>query len=650
MATVYLLTVEQVSYYDPSGTSLFFRLNSIGSGSGSLHDRDIEGNRQRLRALLTKDYSGNINGVAVEPFEIKPIDLGTRRSITITADKLAPGQLPTAAASIAGRVSHVVLEDVKACPMWVVYAVESVDTHTLAGQSVTFSLRMDELGTMTLNQRAGGPGLDVSGTWDLYEKNLGGRCLPYSQPMVIHKSVRLPYYEPVTVTLTSTLQITRTVDFCFVSVTGIENGKFTTALAVCWPDEQAHTLRDGYIDIGPAGFSLAAGKIYRFPTISEIVNDPQTFTPFTTSGSIVSITISRRPVCEVAGFNLNTNVRAEGYINAQIETGSLKVVAEGERTTVVMMVSDNPLDLVHVMNVPSLELEPIIPEIGTIEVRDMTGSIVTEIDPRWIYGRYGQITNGETVTLSGLKLETAQGIASIESRLIFPDGSIAKWVEGTLPYNTSAYLDYVATQQRYDREMLSIANQKASADLIIGTTTSITNGIFTGAIGGGPMGGVASAAIGAVGNIAKFEIDRAAALQELEAKQQQLKLMPDNVFTSSTDMYLSYLRKNSTAVIDSVVVRVPSDAYNSAGEIDSSKYPDRFTRLGHFADGRMAVLSQKTGSIGGRTVKLREVITVSASVDRGDGGGVSPPMWLTTGLIARLRAGTKMVLIGGVTI
>ena len=198
--------------------------------------------------------------------------------------------------------------------------------------------------------------------------------------------------------------------------------------------------------------------------------------------------------------------------------------------------------------------------------------------------------------------------------------------------------------------MLSIATQKASADLIIGTTTSITNGIFTGAIGGGAAGGVASAAIGAVGNIAKFEIDRAAALQELEAKQQQLKLMPDNVFTSSTDMYLSYLRKNSTAVIDSVVVRIPSDAYNSAENIDSSKYSDRFTRLGHFADGRMAVLSQKTGSIGGRTVKLRDVITISASVDRGDGGGVSPPMWLVTGLIARLKAGTKMVLIEGGTI
>ena len=198
--------------------------------------------------------------------------------------------------------------------------------------------------------------------------------------------------------------------------------------------------------------------------------------------------------------------------------------------------------------------------------------------------------------------------------------------------------------------MLSIATQKASADLIIGTTTSITNGIFTGAIGGGAAGGVASAAIGAVGNIAKFEIDRAAALQELEAKQQQLKLMPDNVFTSSTDMYLSYLRKNSTAVVDSVVVRVPSDAYTSAGNIDSWKYPDRFTRLGHFADGRMAVLSQKTGSIGGRSVKLRDVITISASVDRGDGGGVSPPMWLVTGLIARLKAGTKMVLIEGGTI
>lgn len=279
----------------------------------------------------------------------------------------------------------------------------------------------------------------------------------------------------------------------------------------------------------------------QYPILEDIINEPENYTPFS-GNDILDMSVSfKAPFTTSMTYDADAHVV---YVNSQAGIGAesltspyayLKVPPEvyySETLTVSLTVSD-----AHHQKM-----------CGTLQIRDGYGSPIGNIDTRH-FGTNDSIT---------IKYECIGDYGGITSYLYLPDGSKITMPEGHLPYNTSAYAQYVAENQQYDREMMQIAKDKATAELIAGTAGSVANGLFTGIFSGGL--GALTAITGIVGNVAGYVIDQDTANREQSAKEKQVQATADSAYGTSYGM--SYIKANTADkdIRRSIVIIMPKSS------------------------------------------------------------------------------------------
>lgn len=590
--------------------------------------------KESLLGLRTRHYRTATEGTPLDVMTIKDIDLTDRRTFSLPMR-----------ADDAGMMTHIAVWSAAWDPPFALYRVTNVLTRTLTATSVTVEAELDVIGTVTMQTMPHTVG-EVRGFWDVYHKNLGEPSKPYTQPMGVVKdlSVGLPripkwkYY--------STLD---PADLLFVKITGVKGGGFKTYGCLAFADP---TVARAVL------VSFDGTNSYYYPKIDDIVNDPQIYTPFDTADSILDISISARspvPILTVEGgapLDLSVDIITSDTL---VLNGGFVALGTGTLRYGWTELSDASYGLSQSYDVPatgpiSWSMWPLV----EMDVRDMFGNVIANIDTRWCDGM-GQDgvaylkEYAEPTTVSGLKVTSSVTLTGIITSLVFPDGSHIDWPEGHLPYNTSVYKDYLATHQRYDREMLDIAIQQARGQTIINSSTSLVNGLLTGALSANPLIGIATTAVGVVGNIAEFEIHSETLRKELDAKRAQLQLMPDKTYVGSSDVeYIDGFKlKLEGKTVDMITVKLPTDSWylDDMNELTWKwGYHQWFGDFGYYAGGRYAILKEDETFFDGvcKRVKMQRMTEIEMLRDRGDGWPGPFPLWMQTAIADRLMTGVDL--------
>lgn len=572
------------------------------------------------------------------PFEVKARFYTDRTEFTI----------PDMSDDTIRKATHVLVSYDRYTPTTALYRIESIEASTLALRSHLVSCTLDVMGTFTLNEEL--PGTAVSASWDLFPVSLGERCVPYESPMVVSPahSVKLPRMIYVN------NAYVRNYSFFCVTVAGINaEGGYALYGAVCRYDYGRRVDMGGYPDSGEE-----YGYV-QMPTVTEIVDDPESFTPFASASQITGMYISRRWAFP---GNLSES-SGEGYHYDPLYTPGLLYTVTPSGTAMVKLdpFGRDVMTRTEIVT-GTLPMDRKYWSLATAEIRDTLGRVVGTIDTRLAQG------SDDQATLSGFKLETVASITGIQSRLVFPDGSRVCWSEGTLPYNSSAYKEYLAYTAEYDRQMLSIANQRALTDLTVGSMESAVNGILAGGLTGGSVGkgkGATGAVVGGVttlvgiaGNVIRYQSETELRQQELDAKVNMIKATPDTAYLVSADSMLAWIRTSDTGTlpdfgVDSIAVRLPKDSFattwNEANEPVHSwlwAYFKLMAYRGVYAGGRMGALTDTIlsdyilGTVGAdlTTVKARDVFLVQGSYD------IEP--WLHDLIVKRLKGGVRLRIYG----
>lgn len=587
--------------------------------------------------------------------DMKPISPATRTRITLEA---TPRE--------AQVITHLVLHAEEWFPEWYVYRVMGTHTHTLSNNgklkdSIEFDIALDTVATMTLQAE---PSLDASieGFWDRFVNPLGEPERPWRQPMAIApdlsaKLPTLPQYVP--------FSSDPPRDVVFVKITGIDgSGQYKTYGCLC----SANPLNWSEV-VNTRARSDNSSPNKAFPTLLNIINDPQSVTPFNESSQIVDVSVSVR-----APVKVYQSINEEYSTGFYMTLGSSTLIELGTHplydslTMVIAEMNDSTFSISNEQTVPDTGEVPWrkFPLVD-MDVRDMFGNVVGNMDPKWVLGYGDNVTDPKNVNvtgsvkLTGMKVRTSLTLTNIMTSLVFPDGSHIDWPEGHLPYNTNAYMDYLATMQQYDREMMSIATQKAKGQCIAASATALTNGIISGALTGSGVVGVAHAAVGVAGNVAQMEIDREAREQELRAKEAQIQLMPDSAYlgTGNVEYLDGAYMKALGAAVDMITVKLPTDAYQWVTETVgdppveetyrswSRDYRSWFGRNGYNGGGRRAFLKQSTAFYQGdvKRVRLKDSVEVYFKCDRGDGDKRDFPQWLVDGMLKEFKNGIDLYSI-----
>lgn len=521
-------------------------------------------------------------GAALPMMEVKDIDPADRVSLT----------LPYAGGGSL-RITHFLLRSESWIPQFFLYRVTDIGTHTLTAPAHRYELDLDVMGTVTL-QHPPSFAFSIRGNWDSFTHSLGERYQPYGSPMEVVRPwcIELPHPDDVqaVVTIGSTPRVT---DFApvFVTVSGVTTtGNFASYFAVCALTKGTSLYFPG--QLGPLGFSQAQGRGLIYPSLEELINNPTAYTPFTASDRIVSMSISRRS--PIGRIRIEKREEYGGqFLGVTFLDKQPRAVSVEHGSRVMTEIDLGAYHIEEIGETP--DISSVMWPSVSLEVHDMMLNLVGDMDPRlfvpFASGDEGYVAN---VKVSGLRLMTSNSITGVESKLLLPDGSAIKWNEGSLAYNTSAYLDYLAVQQRYDREMLSIANQRAFTNMAVSGAKSIANGVLTGALSSGPAG-IATGALGVIGDVAQYAAERRFAREELEAKVDQTKQVPDNVYTSSTDQWLANataLANSEDVLADMIVLRLPKEFFIvEDGTVVKTNFVNDMIRLGVYAGKRYAKLS-----------------------------------------------------------
>lgn len=636
---VYPLTLDEGAVITPDYFTWWEQQPTPSPGSGENYatalDNAIKATLRDMLTTVVRTVDGyRTETETLEVMQVKTIDLTDRRTLTLELD----GQQ-------AGYVTHIAFFSEDWDPHFALYRVTNVLTRTITAKSVTFELEFDPIGTVTMQTRPGQPA-KIGGYWDVYHKNLGEPSKPYVQPMGIvdDLSVSLPRIPRMHFTSGEE------VDILFVKVTGIINGGYATYGALCVANPNIRRTVIAKID---------DTKYNIYPRIVDIVDEPQTYTPFATADSIIDISISARSPVPISLIDGGTPIdQSQAVVNTDtlILDGDLIELPIGSGGLVYSWskLSDATYGLSYSYDVPATGSIPwYMWPIVEMDVRDMFGNVLANVDTRWCDGLANAVDPSlkaydAPTTVSGLKVTTSVTLTNIITSLVFPDGSHINWPEGHLPFNTSVYKDYLATQQRYDREMLDIAVQQARGQTIVNSSTSLVNGLLTGALSGsGPLGAV-TAAVGVVGNIAQLGIRSEAMTKELEAKQAQLQLMPDKTYIDAGNIeYMDGFNfKLEGKAVDMLTVKLPIDAWRphpTGGVLYEERYVNWFIRHGYYAGGRYASLDQGEFIPGeNRFVKISTVTALNLSRERGNNANTYFPSWLQREFVDLIRNGVNI--------
>lgn len=600
------------------------------------------------------DQLQEMKGIAVDKLFPKMVK---QLFFTDRDEWIVPGLLDAEAHS----VTHILAYNESFTPKYALYRVDRVEAVSLTARSHRFVCSLDALGTATLM----GP-LSISGMWDLYPEGLGERCVPYDSPMVIAPaySVKLPVMSYVN----DYYAVNK--NFVCVTVAGVdEDGGFALYGAVCRLDETRRITAYAYDSAGTYAYK-------DMPMLDEIVNDPEDFTPFDTATRITGMFISRRWAFR-GGLADHTDGSTH-YDPLFTNTGQYVSTASGCVMIKLPYAGQNVMTRTQTVT-GTLPMSRALWGLATAEIRDTMGRVVGTIDTKLAQG------STDEATLSGLTLETVASITGIQSRLVLPDGSMICWSEGTLPYNSSAYKEYLAYTAEYDRQMLSIANQRALTDLAVGSMESIVNGTLAGGLaGGGTKGktGSAGAIVGGIttlvgvgANVLRYQSETELRQQELDAKIGMIKSTPDTAYLSSSDTMLAWIRSLGletyvdppTFGVDSIAVRLPKDSFTSVWQSDESAQPQwtavhtwnpdyikLLTYNGVYGGGRYAdlddtifskILEETEEEVQHTFIKAKDITSITSARETGE----YTPTWLQRIVAQRIRQGVRVRFIQYVT-
>lgn len=526
------------------------------------------------------------------------------------------------------RMTHILLVDDD--DRGLIYRVVGYDTLTLSSRSLSVSLELDALATASLYHRGA---FSIRGTWDVWLDDIACRALPFDVPLVIdqERSIRLPHTEIACKCwdFQSQQAVDGVIQIGYVYITGVKDGDFACD---CIPV----VLNSKY----PAALSRLASDNTRYytPRLSVILDNPQKYSEFETTESIISVSISARAPqpATVSVYQEPTSSAPETSLNIDMPYAWIKVGDAGNQKLAFRLPT---------VGSSSYKITPLtVPDFGvgtdprwsmcTFEIRDMIGSMVGDLDTRL---RHMQTPRRFT----GLKVETVTTLTGVETRLIMPDGSMIKWMEGQLPFNTSRHLDYLATQATYDRELMDMSNQRAMTDYMLNSANSITNGLISGGLTANPIVGVASAALGIVTQGIKLESDIDLAEKELQAKVDQIKLMPDNTFTSASEIYIrnaNRIADGEGLPLDSIIVRRPMDMAQNWNQTD--KYLEMCRSGGLLTSGDYAELSVNVLETGRSSPMVR--IRQCQGWNINDAAGTPCPQWLMDRVLSELKSGYRI--------
>lgn len=228
-----------------------------------------------------------------------------------------------------------------------------------------------------------------------------------------------------------------------------------------------------YESLEPSGVVLSDNQLTnrRYPTINEVIQNPEGILDIQ-GDQIIQIAVSER--CpfeyEILSFQYYTDtyysIRLDGLAPVTVKNTTdylIQVYIPGQSWPS----SFGPSTTV------SMTLTEIERTCGSLRIVTESGSVVATIPSQY----------GDTITL---EVKCFDDYTGIYTDINFEGRLLATINEGHLPWAGSTWSQYQARQMEYDRQMTSMANQQARADLNINLEQSEMNQVFTqlNAIGG----------------------------------------------------------------------------------------------------------------------------------------------------------------------
>lgn len=300
---------------------------------------------------------------------------------------------------------------------------------------------------------------------------------------------------------------------------------------------------------------------YAYPTLYKLMNDTPNVLNITDVSQLIDISVSERcPLSYTVGqtptyyiMNCTGTVRNLGGTYGCVDITEEIASAYNEEIMILTMTEQEV-------------------NMGRLSIRTVDGNLAGSIDTRYAcYDPSYAPAGTEEYWMLAMIVRTRAGYTDITTEIILPDGSPIRFTEGHLPYSSDVWQAYVRTQYQYDREMNRIQQDKAQAELLVGLTTSLTNGLLTSAFNGGL--GAVTAGVGAVGNAINYSVEEDARQRTFEAKKDLMRAQPDSGFV--TDQGIGYVTR---------CIMEPNPAciiLSMPGGVDASEYSEYVKSMGY---------------------------------------------------------------------
>ncbi len=391
-----------------------------------------------------------------------------------------------------------------------------VNTESSAYGSILVSLQIDMLATYWVNVGNSGA---ITGRWSRLPLPSLGPIEPFQirpAQMMKTSSVDVPSNLPDMAYGLFDIELHNLV---YVQINYVTGSSLYTRFYIASMDEPSMEV---YAFTGSGGRTP-------FPSLNDLLVNANTGI---TASEIISINVSNRcpynvecgtsPQHSDPGIYLTyVSSGIKQYVEAQVYTSGTShayyQVARG-----IMLGS---IPIIKLLHSETLEMTITLAQtyMGYFSVRDGGKNVVGSIDTR-----YTEPVTGTTNRKLSVTVQTISDGVSLYTELILSDGTVIRYPEGNVPFAGDAYKEYSIAQMAYDREMLSINQERVKTNAVTGIVASLTNGAIA-SIGNGGLG-AATAGVGAIGTAVETMSSLRLTEKEQEAKEKLMRDTPDNAY------------------------------------------------------------------------------------------------------------------------
>lgn len=271
----------------------------------------------------------------------------------------------------------------------------------------------------------------------------------------------------------------------------------------------------------------------RYPSLNNVINEPQTYLPISSGEDILDISVSVR--CPYAFKRWVT----EGQPLSQYE---LDLRGSGGPYLTTKLVN-NITYCVYDLTTQYFRLKPAVETVITLTPSDVVRNCgyyeVLDNAYNVIYtmpGNSPKTIRFKTISdLTGLYLLLTVGV---DQRILIP--------EGKLPWLSDSFTQYQAYSQSFDRQLMESQVRAAKQGMAAGLAESAINGVITGAlvgVAGGPAGiaaGVATGLVGAASTVYSQYVNEQETRRSQAIAEKRAYAQPDTFINSLYGM--NYMR------------------------------------------------------------------------------------------------------------